>query len=534
MSDDPYAEHPSRRHRSVCELLDAQAAAAPDAIAVSFPDRHHTYAEIATATIEAAQALRAAGVTHGDRVGILLREASEAYVAYALGTQRLGAISVTVNARNKVRELTYVARHSGMKLLVTNEEFRPLIEDCDLGEDCRVVYLDDGVAFGPDRAPAEEVAQAEAAVDRHDLALLIYTSGTTADPKGCLHSHATLLAEGHNCSVAIDLNAGEHFWTPLPLFHVGGWQVLLSTMTQAACFSHAGVFDATSALDQLERERVTHAFPAFELIWLGVLNHPRYEQADLSALRRIIQTGTPERLRAMQARVPQAVQISCFGMSESLGSICLGAETDPLESRTTSSGRPLEGVEVKVVDEHTTEELPRGTPGEFWFRGPTRFVGYYRDEAATAAAITPEGWYRSGDLMVHNADDTVTFQTRMKELLKVGGENVSAADIEDYLLSHPAVAVVAVVGVRDARYGEVPAAFVQLEAGATVEEQELIDYCVGKISTFKVPRYIRVVDEYPATPTQKIKKFVLRETMEEELSRLGIDEAPRIASPSSH
>lgn len=530
MEESTAAARSSQGWRSVSALLDARAAETPDAPAASFPDGESTYAALAAATVLAARRLHAAGVGRGDHVGILLRAGSEPYTSHALGAVRLGAICVPVNARNKVRELDYVVRHSGMRLLLTEEQFRPLVDETGLPEDCRAIYLADDTDFAETLAPEEDVAALEVQVDREDAALLLYTSGTTANPKGCINTHATLLAEGENCSGRLGMHSGDRFWTPLPMFHVGGYQVMMSAFFRGACFSHAGLFEPTQALDQLERERVTIVLPAFELIWMSVLGHPRFPTADLSALRIVVNVGVPERLRAMQETVPQAVQVSCFGMTESAGSICIGSPEDSLESRLTTSGRALPGIEIRVIDPPTGEEAAPGSPGELHFRGATRFKEYYRDPAATAAAIDAEGFFHTGDLVRRDADGYVSFLDRLKDMLKVGGENVSAAEIEDYLLTHPAVEVAAVVGAPDARYGEVPAAYVRLQAGAKVDEDALIGFCLGQISTYKVPRYVRFVDEYPATPTQKIKKFVLRERIRDELAELGITEATRLVS----
>ncbi|MCW3011654.1 MAG: acyl--CoA ligase [Solirubrobacterales bacterium] len=530
----PAPAHPSAHRRTVTELLlrpTGPEAARPAAL---LPDAAASYAELRAATLLAARRLRAAGVEPGDRIGILLRKGSLDYVTLGLAVLCLGATCVPVNARNKVRELRYVLEHSGMRLLLTDGEFRDLVTRTGLPAGCAAVVLGDDPAFeaGADAVSEGEVLAIEATIRRDDPALMLYTSGTTSDPKGCLHSHATLLAEGENCCERLGVTADDRFWTPLPLFHVGGWQVLVTTLSRGACFVHPGAFEATVALDQLEQHRVTIAFPAFELMWNEVLAHPRLPQADLRSLRVVINVGAPARLAQMQAQVPQAVQVSCFGSTESCGSICLGDPArDPLESRLSSSGRPLTGVEVRIVDPATGAVCASGTPGELHFRGPTRFVGYFRDPETTAAAIDEEGWFRTGDLMVEHPDGTLTYLSRLKDMLKVGGENVAAADIEGYLTSHPDIAVAAVVGVRDARYGEVPAAYVQLAEGATLSEAEVIAFCVGHIATYKVPRYLRVVEDFPVTATRKIQKFVLREQIAAELDDMGVEEAPRIPAP---
>ncbi|HTX13121.1 MAG TPA: class I adenylate-forming enzyme family protein [Solirubrobacteraceae bacterium] len=526
------AAHPSTRWRSLTELLDSQAARAPSAPAISFPTGHLSYGELAAESILAAQWLRAAGVGPGDRVGILMREGCVPYVTFGLGAMRLGGMCVPINARNKTHELSYVMKHARPRVLVTSTEFEGLVREAGLPENCRLVVLtDDGEWRGPaDEAPADEVSELERTIAPDTPSLLLYTSGTTANPKGVVHTHATLIAVGYNTSERLELTFEDRYWTALAMFHVGGWQVLASALAVGACFSHVGFFNADTTLDQLERERVTVAMPAFELIWMAVLNHPRFADADLSALRLVMNVGVPERMERMQQMLPQAVQVSMVGMTESAGSICIGSIKDSLYSRTHTSGRPLRGMEVRVIDPETGEECPRGVPGELLFRGVTRFIEYYRDPAITASVIDEEGWARTGDLVRQEEDDTVAFMSRLKDMLKVGGENASAAEIEGYLITHPGVSVAAVVAAPDARYGEVPAAFVQKVPGSDVTGEELIDYCIGNIATYKVPRYVRFVEDFPTAASAKIQKFVLRQRIEAELREQGISEAPKLVS----
>ena len=200
-----------------------------------------------------------------------------------------------------------------------------------------------------------------------------------------------------------------------------------------------------------------------------------------------------------------------------------------MEARSTTSGLPLRDIEIRTIDPETGADTGAGVPGELIMRGPTRFHRYHDDPEQTALTIDADGWYHSGDLGRLDEAGRVSFVGRLKDMLKVGGENVAAAEIEAYLVTHPAVEIVQVVGAPDARYLEVAAAFVQLCAGASVTEQELIDYCRGEIATFKVPRYVRFVEEWPMSGT-KIQKFRLREQITTELEQAGITEAPRITS----
>jgi fatty-acyl-CoA synthase len=509
-------------------LVDLRAGATGDAVV--FPGERAGYGEFADASIEMARRLHAAGVRRGDRVGLLLAASIDAF-ALQLGAMRLGAIPVPVNARFKARELRYVIGHSGMRVLIADPAFSDLLEAAGATETCRVVLGTDdpGFAAGAADVGAEVVAAAQAEVGGDDDGLMLYTSGTTAHPKGCVHCHSAIMAEGERIAERLRLTADDRFWTPLPFFHVGSIAILAGALVASCASLQMPHFDPTVALDQLEHERCTVAFPAFETIWLGVLNHERFPSADLGHLRLVINVGVPTSLRAMQERIPHAPQISCFGSTETCAFACLGEADDPLDKRVTTSGLPLRDIELRTVSPETGEDVGADETGELIMRGPTRFVRYHDDPEQTALTIDADGWYHSGDLGRIDGDGRISFVGRLKDMLKVGGENVAAAEIEDYLCTHPAVEIVQVVGVRDERYTEVAAAFVQLRAGTASTEQELIDFCRGEIATFKVPRYVRFVHEWPMSGT-KIQKFRLRDEITSELDEAGITEAPKISS----
>jgi fatty-acyl-CoA synthase len=440
-----------------------------------------------------------------------------------LGAMRAGAVPVPINARFKARELRYIVEHSGMRLLVAEPAYLEPLDEAGAAEYARIVAGAQDPAFV---APGEGVDSPEPDLAPDDDALMLYTSGTTANPKGAVHRHAALVAEGERMAERLAFAPGDVFWTPLPFFHVGGVATLAGTIAGAVPSVQQGFFEPGEALELLERERCSVAFPAFETIWLGVLNHPRFAAADLSALRLVINVGVRTSLLAMQERVSYAPQVSCNGSTETCAFACIGEADDPLETRLTTSGRPLRGIEVRTVDPETGADVGADVVGELLYRGLTLFVRYHDDPEATAAAIDAEGWFHSGDLGRLDADGRVSFVGRLKDMLKVGGENVAAADVESYLLTHPAAEIVQVVGVPDARYVEVPAAFVQLCAGATATEEELIEFCLGRIASFKVPRYVRFVDEWPMSGT-KIQKFRLREQLVAELEAAGVTEAPK-------
>ncbi|GAA4906098.1 fatty-acyl-CoA synthase [Actinomycetospora succinea] len=517
------------------ELVDESAALDPDAEALVFADGERlTVGALADRSVRHAAALLALGVTAGDRVALLL-PASADLVALLLAVTRVGAVAVPVNARYRPDEVRHVVVHSGAALVVTAPPSTPGAPD-----------LDDlarrAVAAGPtpelravatlaelgdhDTAP---VADAQAGTRVRDAAVLVYTSGTTAAPKGALLSHEALVRLAAGIAERMALTPADRIWTAIPLFHGGGITFALSALTARAAFVHPGFFDPTTTPALLESERITVALAAFETIWMPVLDRPDFPDRDLQRIRLVMAVGVPERLRTMADRVPQAAHVSCVAMTESSAFLALGRLDDPLDARLTTGGHPMPGMRVRVVDPETGRDLPPDTPGELLFRGPTAFDGYFRDPEATAATIDAQGWVHTGDVVTVDADGRVTFRTRLKDMLKVGGENVSAAEIENHLLTHPAVGVVAVVAAPDARYVEVPAAFVQLAPGATATAEELIAHCVGRIASFRVPRYVRFVEAWPMSGT-KIRKVELRGRIAEELAAAGITEAPRVGA----
>jgi fatty-acyl-CoA synthase len=519
---------------TITAVIDRLAEHAPDAPAVQFPDRRIGYGELADSSLLAARRLIAAGVRAGDRVAILLSELDGDYVSSALGAARIGAIVVPVNARYKTRELTHLARDARPSMLITSSRFLPPIAEGAFPPDCRLVVRDQATDFleGADRVSAAEVRAQERRVAADDPVRIVYTSGTTANPRGCLHTHRALLAQGEAVAERLELTEDDRFWTPLPMFHVAGWSAMLAAQARGACFNHVGIFEPGVAVDQISAQRCTVLFPGFETIWMAILEHPRFATSDLSFARLLINVGVPQRMRVMQERLPGVPQVSNTGSTEACGFLAIGSPSDPLDARSRTAGRELAGMEVRIVDPETGADVPDGEAGEMLFRGEWRLREYYGDPQGTADSIDADGWFHSGDLLRRDDHGRLVYLSRIKDMLKVGGENVASAEIEDFLLTHPAIHMVHVVAAPDARYGEVPAAFVQLRPGAELDERELIDFCIDRIATFKVPRYVRTVQEWPMSGT-KVKKVVLRERIAEELARSGIEQAPRLESSAA-
>lgn len=540
-------------------LLADAARAWPDQEIV-FPTERIRLAELDERVTRMARVLRAAGAEPGSHVGYFLSPGID-LITTLFAIARAGCVIVPVSDRLKAKELRHVITHADLRVLVTARkegapvDFPGLVAEALGGlsgrerpakdtapELARVVLLGDVPGECAGITPLAELSQAahevaeadiaaaQAAVTPDDLAFIMYTSGTSAEAKGCMIPHSNVVMQGRLLATErYGLTPTDAFWCPLPLFHNGGLATLMACLSSGARFVHAGHFNPDVSLRQLEEERCTHALPTFETIWLPILDHPRFPEADLSSLRMILNAGSEARLRQFQERLPHVPQLANYGSTECTGHFSMTLPTDPLEVALTTGGRPLPGMEARVVDPETGEDRPVGVEGEILVRGPMLFRGYYKAPEYTAEVIDRDGWFHTGDLGRLDSEGRLTFTGRLKDMLKVGGENVAAAEVEDFLLGHPAVNIAAVVGVPDAVYTEVPAAFLQLKPNCSVTEEEIINFCLGRIATFKVPRYVRVVDEWPMSGT-KIRKFVLRDRLVQELKERGITAAPRLRS----
>ncbi len=519
--------------------------------AVVFPDRRLSYAGLNAAARRWARAFIAAGVAPGEHVGLLFNSCPE-FVEAFLGVAMAGAVAVPINARYQPRELTYLIENADLVALVVDGADNPVVSfPARLAEALPSLAGQDGaagglacpeaprlrtlVATGLDRESppgfqadtdflAAGEGTTEVAVDARiegalpdDIGLILYTSGTTANPKGCLIAQRGMVANSRNLGRRYEIGAGDRFWSPLPVFHIAGILPLVAAIDAGAAYLTLPNFDAGVALAMLGGERATHAYPCFVTIMQDLIAHPDFAATDLSRVRLMnsnLAVQPPWIAEAMAKAMPGAVQVGTYGLTEGVGTICTSRLSDPYELRTGRLGVPLDDWEVKIVDPETGAERAPGEQGEILARGPNAMKGYYRDPEKTAATLGADGWMRTGDIGSIDAAGHIMFHGRLKDMLKVGGENVAAAEIEAVLDTHPAVRLSQVVGMPDDRYAEVPAAFVELKDGMTVSEDELIAFCQGKIARFKIPRAVRFVTAWPMSAT-KIQKFQLREALEQ-------------------
>jgi fatty-acyl-CoA synthase len=497
---------------------------------IVFPGERRSWGEQLAAVERCARSLLVLGIGPGDRVGILMPNSFD-FLELQHACALLGASVVPINVRFRALELRYVLEDSGMVAIATNDLIAEHVDLVGLIAEAteepppklrhRIVpdgFLD-RIAFvaAADGVALDRVHEARRRVRLRDEAMLMYTSGTTTSPKGCVLTHEALVRTGFAAAERWELAHDERFWNPLPMFHMGQVFPLLAHMQVGATLVTSSYFDATEALRLIEEERITFAYPTFPAITQDLIHHPDFDRIDRSAIRLVNDTGAAETLREVQQRFAPAPVVTLFGMTETCGGVSWSAPGDPYEKRMTTGGLPMRGVDVRISDPETGEEVAAGERGEITVRSPGLFERYHNDPEKTADAMRG-GWFHTGDLGRVDEDGRLTFLGRLKDMLKVGGENVAALEIEAYLASHPAVKIAQVVGVPEPRYQEVPAAFVELVEGHDLSEDELIEYCRGKIARFKIPRYVRFVTEWPMSAS-KVQKFRLRDELLEELAR---------------
>ena len=533
------------------DLLLTAADRYPDTLALVFPDAQFTYRELADLALRRARSLQALGVKPRDHVGILM-PTCPAFVEIFFAAALCGAVVVPINARYRSSELAYVIENGDIATLITTDVIAEQVSfvqrlcaalpELESQTDPRRVQIAAapklrnivlmGTTSLPGFLPQQEfdaaaeavpecnVHQARLGVRVRDVGLMLYTSGTTANPKGCLITHE---AQVRN-SIALGrhryrLTHKDRFWSPLPMFHIASVLPMLAIFDVGGTYLTMSYFDPKVALQMLERHAVTATYPCFVTIMQGLIYHPDFARTDLSRIRLMnsnFAVQPPGVAESIMQAMPQALQVGSFGMTETAGTVCTGGPDEPEVSRISRLGKPLPGLEVRIVSPYTGQDVATGAHGEVLVRGYSLLEGYHKDAVKTAEAIDRDGWFHTGDIGSLDDHGTIMFHGRYKDMLKVGGENVAAAEIEALIGRHPAVKLAQVVGIPDPKYAEVPAAFVELKPGAAATAAELIAYCKGEVAAFKVPRVVRFVAEWPMS-SSKIQKFKLRQELLEEL-----------------
>ncbi len=536
---------------TIGDLLLTAADRYPDTLALVFPHSQLTYSQLAERALHRARSLRALGVRPRDHVGILMHTCPE-FVELFFAIALCGGVIVPINARYKAAELAYVIENGDLVTVVTTDAVADhvnfierltqalpgLAANADpsrlaipsapklrnlvvLGESAPPGFVTERqFAAGADAVDELGVHRARLGVRVRDVGLMLYTSGTTANPKGCLISHEAQVRNSMTLGRhRYRLTHADKFWSPLPMFHIASVLPMLAIFDVGGTYLTMGHFDAGVALRMLKEHQVTATYPCFVTIMQGLIYHPDFPHTDLSRIRLMnsnFAVQPPGVAESIMKAMPTAVQVGSFGMTETAGTVCTGAPDESEVLRITRLGKPLPGLEVRIVDPETGQDVSPGSRGEVLVRGYSLLEGYYKDPEKTAQSLDAQGWYHTGDIGSLDEHGTIMFHGRFKDMLKVGGENVAAAEIEALLGRHPAVKLAQVVGIPDAKYAEVPVAFVELKPDQPASESELIEYCRREVSGFKVPRLVRFVTEWPMS-TSKIQKFRLREQLLREL-----------------
>ncbi|HEV2372102.1 MAG TPA: AMP-binding protein [Streptosporangiaceae bacterium] len=519
----------------------AAAHPAADALVDVPSGRRWSYSQLDTDTDTLARGLVDLGIQAGERVGIWSPNCPE-WVLLQYATAKIGAILVNINPAYRTHELAYALRQSGVKLLVSalsfkTSDYRGMIEAVggDLDQFEQVIYIgsaewDTLMANGAGGGGADDpLARREAQLSFDDPINIQYTSGTTGYPKGATLSHHNILNNGFFIGEGCGYTHADRVCIPVPFYHCFG-MVLgnLACTTHGACIViPAPAFDPAATLRAVQAERCTSLY-GVPTMFIAELALPDFAEYDLASLRTGIMAGSPCPVGVMKRVISEMHMTEvtiCYGMTETSPVSTQTQADDDTERRVSTVGRVHPHVEVKVIDPDTGLVVPRGTPGELCTRGYSVMLGYWDDEGQTRSSIDTARWMHTGDLAIMDDAGYLNIVGRIKDMVIRGGENVYPREVEEFLYGHPAIEDVQVIGVPDAKYGEELCAWVKLRPGAELSLDELREFCTGKISHYKIPRYLRVSDEFPMTVTGKVQKFKMRDVS---VAELGLADAASI------
>jgi fatty-acyl-CoA synthase len=516
-----------------------------------------SYAEFGRRIDALAAGFLALGLKRGDRVGIWAPNCAE-WVLTQFATAKAGIILVTINPAYRLSEVEYTLNKVGVKALVCADRFKtseytgmiealaPEIASSRRGDLSAkaLPHLKTVIRIGGAPRPGwydfEEIPALATSATRNALDIVArelqpsdainiqFTSGTTGLPKGATLSHRNILNNGYFTGAQMALTPEDRLCIPVPLYHCFGM-----VLGNLACITHgaamiypAAGFDPRSVLKTVAAERCTalHGVPT---MFIAELEHPDFAKFDLSSLRTGIMAGAPCPIEVMRRVIEKmnmrAITIA-YGMTETSPVSFQSAPDDPMERRVSTVGRVLAHLEVKIVDE-SGRIVPTGERGELCTRGYSVMMGYWDDPEKTAEAIDSAGWMHSGDLAVIDEAGYCNIVGRLKDMVIRGGENIYPREIEEFLFRHPKIEDVTVVGIPDEKFGEELCAWIKLRGGHAASQEEIAAFCRGQIAHYKVPRYVRFVDEFPMTVTGKIQKFLIREAMIKELNLRVVDTA---------
>ena len=555
-----------RARSAIGDVLDRQADryAELDALVNTETGERYTYREFQAEVERLGRGLMAVGIRKGAHVGIWATNYTE-WVLTQFATAKIGAVLVNVNPAYRTHELAYLLEQSEANTLVLIGQFRnsdyvamvneqvPELKDCAPGElrSARFPYLRNVIFIPPhdgsepttpdgmwrwddvlrraDAVTEQELRHRQSQCDPNDPINIQYTSGTTGNPKGAMLTHDNIVTNALHTGDAMELTEADRLCIPVPFYHCFGCVLgILACVTHgSAMIVPSQYFDPFKTLQAVEQERCTalHGVPTMFIAQLG---HPEFETFDLSSLRTGIMAGSPCPIEVMRQVIDRMGAHSitiAYGLTEASPVITQTLADDDIERRVSTVGKALPAVEVRLIDPEDGREVGPGEPGELQTRSSMVMLGYYNMPGATAEAIDADGWLHTGDLATVDEFGYYKITGRLKDMIIRGGENIYPREIEEFLYTHPKVADVQVIGVPDERYGEEVMAWVLPRPDTSIDPEEIREFCRGRIAHYKVPRYVRLTDEFPMTVTGKIQKFRMREMA---VAELGLQAADKI------
>ncbi|WP_321370394.1 AMP-binding protein [uncultured Draconibacterium sp.] len=526
-------------------ILEKWAFETPDKDFIVYPDRdlRFTYKEFNERVDRLAKGLLYIGIKPGDKVGIWAKNVPD-WTTLMFATAKIGAVLVTVNTNYKLTEVGYLLKNADINTLfivdgyrdsdyvemlfelvpelktqargkLTSDEFPKLKSVGFIGQQKhRGMYNTDELILLGDHIDDLELESVKVAVNCHDVVNMQYTSGTTGFPKGVMLTHHNILNNGFATGECMKYTEDDRLLVCVPLFHCFGCVLAVcAIVTHGATMVFTEDFDPLLVLASVQKEKCT-ALYGVPTMFIAELNHPMFDMFDLSSLRTGIMAGALcpiETMRQVMDKMNMKDIIIVYGLTESSPGMTATRTHNSVEVRATTVGFEFPNVEVKIVNPETGEECSAEEQGEICCRGYNVMKGYYNNPEETAKAIDKDGWLHSGDLAVKTKDGFYRITGRIKDMIVRGGENIYPREIENYLYQLPQIEAVEVAGVPSPKYGEAVGAFIKLKQGESLTEEEVVDFCRGKIARFKIPKYIFFVDGFPMTASGKIQKYKLSE-----------------------
>jgi fatty-acyl-CoA synthase len=536
---------------TVAELLNRTSINYPDNEALIYSDRglRYSYKELRELCNQFAKGLLKLGIKKGEHIAVWATNVPE-WVITQFGSARIGAVLVAVNYGFELLELEYQLKQSDATTLImiegaNNSHFKniinelcPELSECKPGElvSKRLPLLKNVIMIGNNKYPGmftwddvlkagedvsdEELEDRSAAQDPDDAAVMVFTSGTTSRPKRVMLTHHAIIENARAQAECLNLGPSDRMCIAVPFFHCkGAVSSNLCCVVTGAVMVPVEIFDAARVLKTVEKEHCTvlHGVPTMFILELEEMEKGRY---DVSSLRTGIVAGdgcSPDVIKKIAKVMNMREVITAYGQSEASPCITSTRTSDPIEIRATTVGQALPGVEVKIVDPKTGEEVPRGAHGEIWARGYNITKGYYKMPEATASKIDSNGWVHTRDLGVMDENGYCKIICRLKDIIICGGETILPKEVEEFLRIHPLIKDVQIVGVPSEKFGEEVMAFIRVHEGYVLTPESVQNFCKGQIASWKIPKYVVFVEDYPYTTSGKVHKLKLREMAAEML-----------------